>query len=370
MPTPAKHSHIVRRRRRRQLSRLQPHATRRPTRLASAGQLMAPGTGLLLPRMAGVPLIHRVIADDRLAVALAKSLVELDIAAPGDWKRAESDPTSFTRLTLERWIKAHGGSAICRRFLLVTSIGDTPCEWAERDESKPNQLFLAVEPSEASCGCVTFGPTLELLEKAHPQLPVTFFNHFVGALNRYIRTYDHRDAEDRAETLREWAAQEPDADQYEIPDVQGSIPASMRQIPLDEHELAQLKDKISDPLAAKLVDAVLALDHLSAQAKRPELDDDIRQQLSDCNPPLPCLLAVFAEAGQISASFDEEAEGMMEVTPEPNLIIPFDPTDRESVRNAFQVFGVACQTIAAASSLIDLMPGNDQWALTTYEGRG
>ena len=44
------------------------------------------------------------------------------------------------------------------------------------------------------------------------------------------------------------------------------------------------------------MNAVLALDHLSAQAKRPELGDDIGQQLSDCNPPLPCLLAVFADA--------------------------------------------------------------------------
>ena len=228
MPTPAKHSRIVHCRSRRQLSRLQRHATRCPARLAAAGELMAQGAGLL-PRLAGMPPIHRVVADDRLAVMLAKSLVELDIAIPRDWTRAEGDPTSFTRLTLERWIKAHGGPAIRRRFLLVASISDTPCEWAERDESKPDQLFLTVEPSEASCGCVTFGPTLELLEKAHPQLPATFFNLFVGALNRYIRTYDYRDAEERAETLREWAAQEDDADQYEIPDVQASIPACMRQ---------------------------------------------------------------------------------------------------------------------------------------------
>ena len=121
MPTPANHGRIIRRRSRRQRSHLQPHATRRPTRLASSGQLMAQGAGLLLPRLAGVPLIHRVVADDRLAVMLAKSLVELDIAVPGDWKRAECDPTSFIRLTLERWIKAHGGSAIRRRFLLVAS---------------------------------------------------------------------------------------------------------------------------------------------------------------------------------------------------------------------------------------------------------
>jgi hypothetical protein len=325
---------------------------------------MAQGTGLLLPRLAGVPPIHRVVADDRLAVMLAKSLVELDTAIPGDWTGAEHDPTSFIRITLERWIKAHGGSAIRRRFLLVAGISDTPCEWAERDESKPSQLFLIVEPSEASCGCVTFGPTLELLEKVHPQLPATFFNLFVGALNRWTRIYDFRDAEERAETLREWAAQEADADQYEIPDVQGSIPPCMRQSALDEGGLAHLIDKINDPLAAKLIEAAINLDHLSTQAKRPELGDDIGQQLSDCNPPLPCLLAVFAEADQISASFDEEAEGMMEVTPEPNLIIPFDPTKTDSVQRTFHMFGVACQTIAAASRLIDLMPGNDQWIIS------
>jgi hypothetical protein len=32
----------------------------------------------MLPRLAAVPLIHRLVADARLAVMLAKSLVELD----------------------------------------------------------------------------------------------------------------------------------------------------------------------------------------------------------------------------------------------------------------------------------------------------
>jgi hypothetical protein len=137
----------------------------------------------------------------------------------------------------------------------------------------------------------------------------------------------------------------------------------MRQTALDEGELAQLKDKISDPFAMTLVEAVLSLERLSGQAERPELGDDVGQQLSDCNPPLPCLLAILAEADSVSAAFDEEAQGMLEVTPEPNLIIPFDPADDESVRAAFHVFGVACETIAAASRLIDLMPGNDKWVI-------
>jgi hypothetical protein len=243
-------------------------------------------------------------------------------------------------------------------------ITNSPSDWAERDETRPNQLFLIVEPSEATCGCATFGPTLKLLESVHPQLPATFFHLFVGALNRWIRVYDHRDAEERAETLREWAAQEPDADQYELPDVEGSIPPCMRQAALDESELAQLKDKINDPLATELVDAITGLDHVSRQAERPELDDDIGQQLSDCNPALPCLLAVFAEGDSIAGCFDEDAQGMMEVEPEPNIIMPFDPTDTASVQRTFQTFGVACQTIAAASRVIDLMPGNDQWIIS------
>ncbi len=172
-------------------------------------------------------------------------------------------------------------------------ISNSPSDWAERDETRANQLFLIVEPSEATCGCAAFGPTLKLLESVHPQLPATFFHLFVGALNRWTRVYDYRDAEERAETLQEWAAQEPDTDQYQLPDVEGSIPPCMRQSAMDEGELARLKDRINDPLAMKLVDAAIALDHLSTQAEHPELDEDTGQQLSDCNPPLPCLLAVF-----------------------------------------------------------------------------
>jgi hypothetical protein len=364
MPGIRERSRSLRSRSRSEHAHLQPHTTRRPSRMASSNQLMAQGYGLVLPRLGTVPVMHRLVADDRLAVMLAKALMEKDIAVPGDWKKAEHDSTSFLRITLERWIHTHGGPAIRNRFLLSAVISSSPSDWAERDETKADQLFLIVEPSEATCGCATFGPTLQLLESVHPQLPATFFHLFVGALNRWTRIYDYRDAEERAETLREWAAQEPNADQYELPDVAGSIPPCMRQAALDEGELAHLMVKINDPLAMKLVNTVLALDNLSAKVEQTELDDNIGEQLSDCNPPLPCLLAIFAEGDAISAAFDEDAQGMMEVEPEPNIIIPFNPTDTESVQRTFQMFGVACQTIAAASRLIDLMPGNNQWIIS------
>ncbi len=364
MPGTATCRRPLRRRSRGERSYLQPHSTRRPARMASSGQLIAPAGTLSLPRLAGVPITQRLIADDRLAVALAECLLTLDIAVSEDWKKAECDPTSYIRITLERWIDAHGGPAIRRRFLLAAAISNSPCEWAEPDEAKSDQLFLTVEPSESSCGCVVLGPTLQLLESVHPRLPATFFHLFVGALNRWSRVYDFRDAEDRAETLREWVAQEPDAGQYEFPDVAGSIPPCMKQEALEGNELLRITNEIRDPLAKRLIEGAVRLDQLSADAERPDINEDIGALLSDCNPPLPTLLALFAESDAIAGCFDEEAQGMMEVTPEPNLIIPFDPSEPESVRSAFKVFGAACETLAAATRLVDLMQGNDKWIIS------
>ena len=80
--------------------------------------------------------------------------------------------------------------------------------------------------------------------------------------------------------------------------------------------------------------------------------------------PCPVCWRCLLKAMQFQHAFDEDAQGMMEVEPEPNIIIPFDPTDAASVQRTFHMFGVACQTIAAASRLIDLMPGNDQWIIS------
>ncbi len=81
-------------------------------------------------------------------------------------------------------------------------------------------------------------------------------------------------------------------------------------------------------------------------------------------PPLPSLLALFAESDAVAACLDDEAQGMMEVTPEPNLIIPFRPNYTASVHSAFRTFAVACETLAAASRLVDLMPGNDKYVIS------
>jgi hypothetical protein len=106
---------------------------------------------------------------------------------------------------------------------------------------------------------------------------------------------------------------------------------------------------------------------VAKRAKRPEFTEDMGEQLIDRNPPLPCLLAAFSPGDAVVGCFDDEAQTAMETTPGPNLIIPLKLSDPTTVRQGFRTLGVVCDTLAAASRLIDLMPGNDDGVIAWEE---
>jgi len=334
-----------------------------PARLASAADLMGTGDQLAIPRLEGAPLEYLYSAGDSALIPLARTLVELDLAAPEDWESAHRDPGAYLLKALERWITAHGGAAIRRRFDLCATLGSDLDEYSDENQENPDgtQLYLTVDPDR--CGFVILGPTLELLEKTHPRLPATFYSLFARALNSWLRVYDYKDAEDRVTMLKEWIQGEADEDQYEIPDVEGCIPACINERSLCRRELRQMRAQLRETQAGLLVNAVLDLANISRHAKRPELTDQMRGELCDTNPPLPSLLAVFAEGDEVEGCFDEEGQTMMEVTPEPSVILPFNAHQPESVRQAFRTFGVICDTLAAASHVIELMPGTERWVI-------
>src|SRR5579863_3871804 len=134
-------------------------------RLASAPALMGTGDQLSIPRLEGVPLEYLHSAGDSALIPLARTLVELDLAAPEDWESAHRDPGAYVLRTIERRIAAHGGAAIRRRFDLYATLGSDLDEYSDENQENPDgtQLYLTVDPDH--CGFVVLGPTLELLEK-------------------------------------------------------------------------------------------------------------------------------------------------------------------------------------------------------------
>ncbi len=338
------------------LSLAQWETPRAARRVLATDRLMAPPCHVVLPSLEKVPVEQRFSVDDREVIALAEILVKSDIAVVEDWQESRRDATKYLLVTLRRWIGDHGRASIQRRFDLDLTLSDRLVDYS--DERGPaGTLYLIVDPDSAAF--VLLNPVLELLEKVHPRLPATFFRHFAGSLNRWVRVYDHHDAEERVDMLREWYQGEENPEQYEVPDIEGCTPKCLRERPLSLRGLKKLSRSIRSREVRGLVSGLLELCRISHQAKRPEFTEDMGERLMDSNPPLPCLLAAFSAGDAVVGCFDDEAQTAMEVTPQPNLIIPLKLSDPSSVRQGFRTLGVVCDTLAAASRLIDLMPGNE-----------
>jgi len=116
-----------------------------------------------------------------------------------------------------------------------------------------------------------------------------------------------------------------------------------------------LSEKTNRKRLRAILHGVLELSAASRRAQRPEIGPEASERLADTNPPLPALLAVFEKHDAIEGCFDEEAQGMMECPPEPNVIIPLKIGDVEAVKAAFGIAEVVCEVLAQASRLIKLI---------------
>ena len=325
--------------------------------------LMPPGSGLTISHLNDVPVAHRLWQGEQAAARLACTLLDADIAAAGDWLAAKKNPFDFLKKSLDDWLSDHRGSKISEQFYLDLTLS-TGLDRYFSPNSNPtgdaSAVFLTVEPESA--GYVILGPTIKILEAAHPRLPATFVHLFLGALNRWVRVYDYRDALGRVERLREWYESDPDPErgEVELPDIERCIPVSLKKQPLGQKSLQRIVPRIENQVARRLMQLAIQLHELSCTDTRPAIREDARELLMDCGEPVPALLAVFERNDAIEGCFDEECQGMLELTPEPNLIVPFNGESKESVLGAFTILATVCNTLSCASELMKIMPGNER----------
>ncbi|MBY0502707.1 MAG: hypothetical protein K2X03_02275 [Bryobacteraceae bacterium] len=286
---------------------------------------------------------------------MAKGLIRSGVVTAEAWFKANRDPLHFVEFALSGWLDEHGGKEAALEFYLDVGLVSDLDPHGQGEDGEGTDLFLIVEPNSA--GYVVLGPTLRSLERIHPCLPATFFHFFTDALNRWIRVYDYRDAAERVEQMREWFESDPSDEPIEVPDVEGAIPRCLRgkKRSLSQKTVERLLTTIKDRKLKALMECVLELRAASVSQSRPEVPATVREALMDSNPPVPAVLAVFEKHDAIEGCFDEEAQGMLECAPEPNLILPFQPADADSVAVAFRTLAVACKVWQLASRLIKLM---------------
>ena len=330
-----------------------PHAVPSASRDCISSSLILGNSSMVtLPRLTRIPEVHRSYGGERLAAQLASHLLNLDLADATDWTNANRDPVDFVRLSLERFITVHGGREMQNYFDLSVTLSTEVVDCYAEEEEPSTELFLIVEPCSAAY--VILNPTLTLLDSIHERLPATFLHLLQTALYRWVRVYDYRDAEDRVSTLQDWATE--DDDNIVVPDIASAIPQSARRKPLSNAALDRLA--IKEPMVRQIVGTARRLKKVSEQAERPVLDEQVCEAMMDTNPPVPAMLMVFEPHDAIEGMFDEECQTMNELTPEPNVVFPLRADDPKSIQCAFAGFAVLCQTLALASRLVSLMPGN------------
>ena len=84
------------------------------------------------------------------------------------------------------------------------------------------------------------------------RLPSTFFHAFVGEVNRWVRVYDYRDAQDRVEYAKECLDEDPES-QYELPALEGAIPLSMSHKPFGQLTTRRISDGLAVSLFPRFV---------------------------------------------------------------------------------------------------------------------
>lgn len=317
--------------------------------------LIATGGGFGLPVLAGVPTNLELVSDDGRAARLATSLLKKGIAGPADW-RAGGNAIEFVATTLQRVLDRAGAVEISREFPMDITLSDTILPvYDAQPVADPAVLYLTAEPTAA--GYCVIGGALDLLGKLDPRLPVTFYRRMHAAIGRAVRYYDYRDALERVAYLHDCYDGEEEAMEY--PDVGGAMPPQFEdQKPLSAAALKRLHAAAGPGQPRMLLGQLFELEQASSGLRFPELTDEEREQLSDCNPCLPALLTVFRRHDAIGGCFDEEMQYAQECPPEPSVIIPFRPGDAASVVAAFRLLEKFCKTMLAAARLLESMPGN------------
>jgi hypothetical protein len=155
---------------------------------------------------------------------------------------------------------------------------------------------------------LVLGSTLRILEEQHPRLPATFFHLLCGALNRWVRVYDYREALEHVERLRDWYTADPDSGDIEVPDVEGSIPACMRQKPLSGRGLKRLFPNISGEALVRM-ERVIELDRLAKRQKHPPLTEQVP--------------GGEGAAGVVSACVDEDRALQLELAGTTKIYVAF-----------------------------------------------
>jgi hypothetical protein len=200
---------------------------------------------------------------------------------------------------------------------------------------------LAVTIESGGAGYFKIGPAIAALEAETAGLGAAFYWTLTYALYKVMRIYNHDDALQYEERMREYAQDdEENREQYEFPDVEKALPECIqRTLKCDDprryrRDARRLLAEHRNGQFGRWIERIEKIDRL-ARLRMPT-DSCFREAGGYDSIPLPCLIVSFNDHDAVVACFDEEGNYMLEGSSEPTVGVVFSPDKPDEVRNAIR----------------------------------
>jgi hypothetical protein len=309
--------------------------------LSTAGvATLAPAFSQGLPALNSVPTAYSHEFRAELLYEFCAALVREGLAGPQTWEKCGGSSVAFAQRAIMKSIGERRWNLLERNVEFHFSVSDV----AERDGEgvQLDRGRLAVTIECGSAGYLKIGPAIAALEEEAPDLGAAFYWTLTYALYRVMRIYNHDDALQYEERMRECAGDDPEnREQYEFPDVEKALPECIRNTLKREDHLAfvrrsrRLLKENRRGRFGSWIERLRRIDQLS-RIKLP-VDAYFHEDGGYDSIPLPSLVVAFKDQDAIVACFDEESQYMLEGSAEPVLGVFFSPQDPEEVRTAIRM---------------------------------
>lgn len=324
------------------LRRKREPAARRPERaLASSGvATLAPAFSQSLPALDGVPTAYSHEFRAELLYELCAALVREGLAGPEIWQKCEGSSVRFAQRAILESIGEKQRNLLQRNVEYQLTVSDV----AERDgEDVPlGKGGLAVTVECGGAGYLKIGRAVATLEEEAAGLGAAFYWTLTYALYRVMRIYNHDDALEYEERMKEYAEEDEESrGQYEFPEVEKALPECIRStLTHDDHHafLRRARRLLAEHRHGRLGEWIERLRKIERLSRvRLPVNNYFREEGGYDSIPLPSLVVAFKDQDAIVACFDEESQYMLEGSAEPSLGVVFSPQRSEEVKNAIRV---------------------------------
>jgi hypothetical protein len=313
-----------------------------------------------LPVLDGVPTVYSHEFHAELIYDLCAALVREGLGKPATWQECGENAQVFAQRTIMESVGEARWNLLKRNIEYHLTVSDV----AERDGDdallENGRLALTIECSGA--GFLKIGPALDVLEKEAEGLGAAFYWTLTYALYRVMRIYNHDDALQYEERMREYAEEdEENRNQYEFPEVEKALPACIQKTlkcrSRDSIGEARrlLREHESGPCGS-WIERLRRIERLSRISI--QTDPNFREDGGYDSIPLPSLVVAFKDHDAIIACFDEEGQYMLEGSSEPTLRIVFAPQKPEEVKLAVRAIE---RFVALNYELFQLVEAIQDW---------